>query len=138
MGEILGLGVTHYPALAGRDEYMAGILKGILQDPGLPDQYRHPESWPEGMRQEYGADEGLSAARRHREGLVAQFRKARQLYDTWRKTPLAALEESGQQEVLNWMCLAGAMAEMGRRPDATELIQTYIFNSSKCFAFFKP
>ena len=28
MGEILGMGVTHYPALAGRDEYMAGILKG--------------------------------------------------------------------------------------------------------------
>ena len=88
MGEILGLGVTHYPALAGRDEYMAGILKGILQDPGLPDQYRHPESWPEGMRQEYGADEGLSAARRHREGLVAQFRKARQLLRHLAEDPL--------------------------------------------------
>jgi hypothetical protein len=36
------------------------------------------------------------------------------------------------------MCLAGAMAELGRRPDETALIQTYIFNSSKCFAFFRP
>jgi hypothetical protein len=59
-------------------------------------------------------------------------------YDTWRKTTLAAIEESGQQEMLNWMCLAGAMAELGRRPDEAELIQTYIFNSSKCFAIFQP
>jgi hypothetical protein len=59
-------------------------------------------------------------------------------YKTWRETPLAAIEDSGQQEMLNWMCLVGAMAELGRRADETELIQTYIFNSSKCFAFFKP
>jgi hypothetical protein len=56
MGEILGLGVTHYPALAGRDEHMGSILKRIIHDPGLPDQYRHQESWPEAMRQEYGAE----------------------------------------------------------------------------------
>lgn len=50
MGEILGIGVTHFPGLAARDENMAGTLKRILQDPGLPEQYRHPENWPEGMR----------------------------------------------------------------------------------------
>ncbi len=349
MGELLGLGLTHYPPLTGRDENMAGILRHILQDPGLPDHYRHPESWPEAMRWEYGEDEGKSAAARHREALVAQFRKARRLlddfapdfvviwgddqyenfeediippfcvlayesfeprpweqlrgtnvwgepkeqtfvyqghrtgakllasglldegfdvayaykplhhelghaflntllfldydrrgfdypvvplqvncygrrvisqhggvpdlahlptaaefdppspapwrccdlgaacarvlarspwkvaliassswshafltakhhylypdieadralyeallagdYDTWRQTPLAAIEASGQQEMLNWMCLVGAMAELGRRAQETEFIQTYIFNSSKCFAFFKP
>src|SRR5713226_3282776 len=66
MGEILGIGLTHYPPLASRDENMAGILRHILQDPGLPDHYRHPESWPVAMRQEYGEDQGLSAARRHR------------------------------------------------------------------------
>jgi len=59
-------------------------------------------------------------------------------YDTWRQTPLAAIEASGQQEMLNWMCLVGAMAELGRRAQEAEFIQTYIFNSSKCFAFFKP
>ena len=349
MGELLGLGLTHYPPLTGRDENMAGILRHILQDPGLPDHYRHPESWPEAMRWEYGEDEGKSAAARHREALVAQFRKARRLlddfapdfvviwgddqyenfeediippfcvlayesfaprpweqlrgtnvwgepkektfvyqghrtgakllasglldegfdvayayrplhhemghaflntllfldydrrgfdypvvplqvncygrrvisqhggvpdlahlptaaefdppspapwrcfdlgaacarvlarspwkvaliassswshafltakhhylypdieadralyeallagdYDTWRQTPLATIEASGQQEILNWMCLVGAMAELGRRAQEAEFIQTYIFNSSKCFAFFKP
>ncbi len=349
MGELLGLGLTHYPPLTGRDESMAGILRHILQDPGLPDHYRHPESWPEAMRWEYGEDEGRGAAARHREALVAQFRKARRLlddfapdfvviwgddqyenfeediippfcvlayesfeprpweqlrgtnvwgeskektfvyqghrtgakllasglldegfdvayayrplhhelghaflntllfldydrrgfdypvvplqvncygrrvisqhggvpdlahlptaaefdppspapwrccdlgaacarvlarspwkvaliassswshafltakhhylypdieadralyeallagdYDTWRQTPLATIEASGQQEILNWMCLVGAMAELRRWAPEAEFIQTYIFNSSKCFAFFKP
>ena len=40
--------------------------------------------------------------------------------------------------MLNWMCLVGAMAELGRRPDETDFIQSYIFNSNKVFAFFKP
>ena len=350
MGAILGLGVTHYPPLAGQDENMARILQRILKDPDLPEQYRRPDGWPEPMRREYGADEGLAAARRHRDALVAGFRKARRRlddfapdlvvlwgddqyenfkediippfcvlayesiehrpwaegrwqtarnawdeandqtfvykghraaakalvgglletgfdvsyayrplhhplghafmntllfldydrqgfpypvvpvsvncygrrvisqyggvssfaslpteerldppspspsrcfdlgkasarvmaespwrvaliassswshafltpkhhllypdvdadralyeklragdYQAWRQTPLAALEDSGQQEMLNWMCLAGAMAELGQRPDETEFIQTYIFNSSKCFASF--
>jgi len=349
MGAILGLGMTHVPLLAGRDEDMARILRRVLQDPALPEQYRRPEGWPEAMRQEWGADEGLGAARRHREALVARFRKARRLlddfapdvvviwgddqyenfkediippfcvlayeaiehrpwaespranvwdeakdtvftykghrpaakfltgglieagfdlsyayqplhhplghafmntllfldydrqgfpypvipfqvncygrrviaqhggmaglsgapseeqldppspsparcfdlgracarvasaspwrvaliassswshafltpkhhllypdveadramydklragdYEAWRQTPLAAIEDSGQQEMLNWMCLAGAMAELRRRPSETDLVETYLFNSSKCFAVFPP
>ena len=38
-------------------------------------------------------------------------------YETWRKTPLASIEESGQQEMLNWYMLAGAMEELGRKQD---------------------
>jgi len=350
MGAILGLGVTHYPPLAGQDENMARILKRVLQDPDLPERYRKPDGWPEPMRREYGADQGLAAAGRHREALIAGFRDARRRvdefapdvvliwgddqyenfkediippfcvlayesiehrpwaegrwqkaknawdeasdatfvykghraaakalvtgllaegldvsyayrplhhpighafmntllyldydrqgfpypvvpfsincygrkvisqqggqssfadlpteaqldppspapwrcfdlgrataramakspwrvalvassswshafltpknhllhpdveadralydklragdYEAWRKTPLASMEESGQQEMLNWMCLAGAMAELGRRPDNTTFVETYIFNSSKCFASF--
>ena len=347
MGAILGLGVTHAPPLAGRDQDMTRILRRVLQDPGLPERYRRPDGWPEPMRKEWGADEGLDAARRHRAALVAWFRKVRRRldefapdlvvvwgddqyenfkediippfcvlaydsiehrpweqspwqnvwdepkdttfvfkghrsaakhlvgglleegfdvayaykplhhplghaftntllfldydrqgfpypvvpfqvncygrrviaqhgglgslagvsaedrldppspppwrcfdlgracarimarsswrvaliassswshafltpkhhllypdveadralydklrvgdYETWRQTPLAALEESGQQEMLNWMCLAGAMSELGRQPDAASFVQTYIFNSSKCFAAF--
>jgi hypothetical protein len=36
MAEILGLGATHFPPLAGRDEDMAGILRRALADPALP------------------------------------------------------------------------------------------------------
>jgi hypothetical protein len=62
MGAILGLGVTHYPPLCGRDEDMARILKRVLQDPGLPEKYRQPSGWPAAMAEEYGADQGLGAA----------------------------------------------------------------------------
>jgi hypothetical protein len=81
MGEILGIGVTHYPPLAGQDEDMAGILRYVMQDPGLPEQYRTPAGWPEPMRREYGEDGGTRAAAQHREVLLTQMRKARQLLD---------------------------------------------------------
>jgi hypothetical protein len=59
-------------------------------------------------------------------------------YATWRERPLSAIEDSGQQEMLNWMCLVGAMNELGRRPTETAYVQSYIFNSNKCFAVFEP
>src|SRR5215467_7700216 len=81
MAEILGLGMTHYPPLSGRDENMAGILERILKDPALPEHQRHPAGWPAPMREQYGADRGLAAARQHREELLAGFRKMRRVLD---------------------------------------------------------
>ncbi|MGH7039446.1 MAG: hypothetical protein ACREE1_15050, partial [Stellaceae bacterium] len=81
MGEILGLGVTHYPPLSGPDAQMGRILKRVLADPALPERYRDPSGWPEPMRREYGNDEGLAAAGRHRAALVNGFRNARRLLD---------------------------------------------------------
>ena len=57
-------------------------------------------------------------------------------YTRWRETPLSAVEESGQQEMLNWFCLAGAMAELNRKPSWSVFIESYLFNSNKCFAIF--
>ena len=42
MAEILGLGITHYPPLAGIDERMMGILKGTLRDPNIPAAIKDP------------------------------------------------------------------------------------------------
>jgi hypothetical protein len=84
MGEILGLGVTHYPPLIGRDENMAGILRTVLEDPGLPERYRDPANWPPAMRREYGDDGGTASARAHRDALVGQFRRARKTLDEFR------------------------------------------------------
>src|SRR6266850_5679976 len=81
MGAILGLGVTHVPLLAGRDENMTRIVRRVLADPDLPERYRTPEGWPEAMRQEWGSDEGLEAARRHRKALVTWFARARRVLD---------------------------------------------------------
>lgn len=57
-------------------------------------------------------------------------------YSHWRGTPLSAVEESGQQEMLNWFCLAGAMSELQRTPSWSVFIESYLFNSNKCFAVF--
>ncbi len=57
-------------------------------------------------------------------------------YDAWRTTPLAAVEDAGQQEVLNWFALAGAMEELGARLEWAEFVETHIFNSNKVFAVY--
>lgn len=59
-------------------------------------------------------------------------------YETWKNYPLTAIEDSGQQEVLNWCCLVGAIFELGRGPEESTLIETWVLNSNKCFAFFTP
>lgn len=84
MGEILGLGVTHYPGLSGRDENMAGSLKRTLQDPRLPEHLRDPSAWPQPMREEWGSDKGAAAAARHRNAIVTQMKKQRQILDEFK------------------------------------------------------
>jgi Catalytic LigB subunit of aromatic ring-opening dioxygenase len=91
MGEILGLGMTHYPPLAARDERMAELLRLTMRDPGLPEKLRSPSGWPEAMRREYADDGATAAAGRHRAALVAELRKIR-----------AALDEFAPDFVLVW------------------------------------
>jgi hypothetical protein len=57
---------------------------------------------------------------------------------TWRGWPLARLEEAGQQEVLNWFCLVGAMHALGARLAWSDFVETHVFNSSKVAAVFEP
>ena len=59
-------------------------------------------------------------------------------YDAWRSVSTSQIEEAGQQELLNWMCLAGAMSELDRKPEIIDYVETYVFNSDKCLALFKP
>jgi hypothetical protein len=58
-------------------------------------------------------------------------------YDTWKNWTLHQVEESGQQETLNWQCLVGAMAELNRRADYLEWAECWSFNAPKCLAVFK-
>ena len=84
MGEILGLGLMHHPAIAGQDARMVGALRYVLKQPALPEAYRTPAGWPEAMRAEWGDDEGLSAAGRHRAEIVAELRTLRAILDDFR------------------------------------------------------
>jgi hypothetical protein len=57
-------------------------------------------------------------------------------FTAWRGLDLAQIEDSGQHEILNWVCLAGAMTELERSAEIVDFVESYIFNSSKCFALF--
>lgn len=59
-------------------------------------------------------------------------------YPAWRSYPAQAVEDSGQQELLNWMCLAGALSALDRKPKETGFVDTWIFNSSKAFLIAPP
>lgn len=80
MAEILGLGVTHQPTLTAR-QLQPNSLRGTLRDPGLPEELRTPDGWPEAMRREWGDDEGATGAERHREALLPELRAARKVLD---------------------------------------------------------
>lgn len=54
-------------------------------------------------------------------------------YETWRKRKLGDMETAGQHEMLNWMCLMGAMDRLGRRPTVHDYVETHMFQSEKCF-----
>jgi hypothetical protein len=56
----------------------------------------------------------------------------------WKSLSTDQLEDAGQQELLNWVCLAGAMDALDRKPDWVDFVETYIFNAPKAFAVFNP
>ena len=79
MGEVLGIGVTHYPPLLGPPETYANLLRGVVQSPVVPAEMKNPENWPEPMREEYANEEAL--ALEHQERMVGNFRKVREAID---------------------------------------------------------
>jgi hypothetical protein len=83
MGEVLGLGISHYPPLSGRDSDMANILRGRLNDPGVPAAAKDPANWPAAMQAEWGDDQGVASATRHREAMLRGLRRAREALDAF-------------------------------------------------------
>ncbi|HEX6512647.1 MAG TPA: extradiol ring-cleavage dioxygenase [Chloroflexota bacterium] len=82
MGEILGIGCTHAPHLPLTDGTMANIyFRYNLRHEKTPAYWKDPANWPRGLIEEWGDDEGQTAARKHRAELVAGFRAARQAMD---------------------------------------------------------
>lgn len=57
-------------------------------------------------------------------------------YQDWASLSVDEINDAGQNEILNWVCLAGAMTETGQQFQAVDFIESYVFNSSKCFCIF--
>ncbi|HXH10708.1 MAG TPA: extradiol ring-cleavage dioxygenase [Alphaproteobacteria bacterium] len=85
MGEILGIGATHYPPGLVPDEYKPWPLARMLQsDPRIPSHLKDPAHWPEPMRREWGDDEGITAHKAHRARVFHAFRKIREEIDAFK------------------------------------------------------
>ncbi len=59
-------------------------------------------------------------------------------YALWRNSTLADIEAHGHQEMLNWIFVLGAMAELGRKPQEAFFIESWLTNATKAFAAFRP
>ncbi len=160
MGRILGLGMTHYPGLHMLDEDMWVFLRLTLSGKKVPERVRDPGNWPREMRAEWGNDDGARAGRIHRERCLAATRVLRARLDAFEPDVVLifsddqyenfvedivppfcvfAVDEmvdAGQHEMLNWVTLAGAMSDLGRKAELVDWVESYVMNSNKCFAAF--
>jgi hypothetical protein len=84
MGDIQGLGLTHYPGLLRPDRDMTIFLQRTLAGGKVPPALADPARWPARMREEWGSDRGASAAPEHRARLLAAFRRLRSELDAFR------------------------------------------------------
>lgn len=83
MNTVLGIGISHYPPLMGRDRDMGENFTWALSDPCLPAERRNTAAWPIMMRTEWAEDHGQAAAARHRATLVEHLRHCRQALDAF-------------------------------------------------------
>jgi hypothetical protein len=42
----------------------------------------------------------------------------------WKELTVADIEDAGQQELMSWICVAGAMHEMGHKGEVVEYLET--------------
>ena len=82
MGQILGLGITHYPGLAVKGN-LARRMNLVLADPDLPEHMRSPKQWPEPMRNQWADDEGRAHSAAHRQAMIDEFRRMRAELDAF-------------------------------------------------------
>jgi hypothetical protein len=81
MGEVLGLGLSHYPGFYYTDEDMNRFLLDTLRSERVPAEMKDPRSWPAAMQAEWGDDQGATFARKHRQRFVEGVRKLRAALD---------------------------------------------------------
>jgi len=82
MGQILGLGITHYPNLASKLN-MSWRFQKALEDQTVPARFRSIENWHPAMREQWSDDKGQAHSDRHRRDMIEQFRKIRRELDAF-------------------------------------------------------
>jgi hypothetical protein len=57
-------------------------------------------------------------------------------YEVYKTIGVEELDITGQHEFLNWICLAGALSELGYKAEYLDYVECYLFNSNKCMGLF--
>jgi hypothetical protein len=66
-----------------------------------------------------------------------QIREGRDV--EWKDITVGEIEDAGQQELMTWICVAGAMHELGQKGEVIDYVETPgVFNSGKCLAVWRP
>jgi hypothetical protein len=120
MGEILGLGMTHWPPLAFADERLTGTFKRTLGAPNVPACYKDPANWPARLKEELGSDEGLAAARACSARLADDFRTVRRALDEFNPDLVVIWGddqyENFKEDIVPPFCVYGYDDEIELRP----------------------
>src|SRR5688572_11993522 len=84
MGEVLGIGCSHGPHLNMTDESMANVYFRLnLRSERTSAFWKDPANWPQPVREEWGDDEGVAAARHHRAEQLKGFIPIREAIDAF-------------------------------------------------------
>ena len=138
MGDILGLGVTHYPGLFARDEDMADLLRRTLASRAMSEHAKDPRNWPDEMRKEWGSDGGATAAHAHRERCFSAFRAVREKLDRFEPDFIVIFGddqyENFVEDIVPPFCLY-IMDEIASRPFERELPRVNIWNEASSTVF---
>ena len=111
MGEILGIGTTHYPGLTGTDEGLSSTWQVIINAPRIDSKWKDKSNWPAGMIDEVGDDMGLAAADVHRQRMWSNFRKQRQMIDAFEPDFIVIITddqyENFKEDIIPPFCVYG-------------------------------
>src|SRR3972149_2931076 len=80
MGEILGLGMSHFPGMRSAAGGGTNFLRTV-QRPDIPDQWKGPKSWAQRLLEQLGDAEGRAHAQQHREGFISECKTLRLALD---------------------------------------------------------
>jgi hypothetical protein len=111
MGEILGLGCTHYPGLTVPDEQLPSLFHRLLTAPNVPEHYKNPANWPAELVAELGNDEGFSSAQRYSARMAEGFRAVRKSLDAFNPDVVLVWGddqyENFREDIIPAFCLLG-------------------------------